>query len=226
MNPTLVRALDTLACTAVLMLPMMATNAPADAQSLEDAGQAVQHQTIDVAGYDIPKFQAMPPAGFEGVLPFRPACDQLTAQASETPGMNDWVFVMNDGRRHVMEQMPDFWSPVEAHKELNAYGLCKTDGAEVPNIYAWEVPEQPTVTPATLPEGDISQIGTATEASGHNWWLVIGAGVALTMVGCGVVAYRQRTKSVSHADSNGFVAHRREPERAQVDDRLNNLFED
>jgi len=149
----------------------------------------------------------------------------LLAMGSETAGMNDWYFLMNDGRRHILGQMPNFWSPVEAHKELDNYGLCKLDGANVPNIYAWEVPEQPAVQVATLPEGDISQVGSADDDSGMNWPLVLGAGVGIAAAGCGVIAYRQRPRSVPQAAHNGFVSH---PDQAQSDRaaQLDQLLED
>lgn len=224
MNRTTRQTLDTLACAATLLALHGSLNAPADAQSIEQAGEAVTTRYVEIAGQQIPELQAMSPATFEGVIAFRPNCTQLLPGASDQPGMTAWYWQMSDNQPMVLGNMPSQWSEAQAYKELNAYGLCKLGGEDVPNIYAWNLPKPQEAQVATLPEGAVSTVGSADEG-GPNLLPYLAGGVAIAVVGCGIVGYRLQSRSVPQSESNGFVPH---PAAAQPkpDARLTNLFED
>ena len=76
-----------------------------------------------------PPFQALPPAGFYDRIAYRPACEQVESRLID--GVTEHYLTMPDGSQIVLAKLPP--QPTEqAHKTLNDWGLCKSEGAIVP----------------------------------------------------------------------------------------------
>jgi|GEM_PF-1234559 len=138
---------------------------------------------INFGGVTIPSQQTLSPAGHEDIA-FRPACTQLVPiQRGNTVF---WTVTLSDGNQRVLQHFPPL-SQKEAFFELDAYGLCKIGGVEVPLVYTSQVPQrqvaQVTTSP-TMPAGEgMQNVGTVTPETanaGPNWLsYAIGAPILL-----------------------------------------------
>lgn len=155
---------------------------------------------IHFGGVTIPSQQTLSPATAEDIA-FRPACSQLVPMQMDNTVF--WTVTMSDGERRELtayapmpEQSAHFW--------LDAEGICKINGVEVPLVYTEQVPQrqvaQVTTTPA-VPAGaeeSISDGGQAVQTvtpsvpnTGSNTLLIaIGAPILLIIAGLLVKAVR------------------------------------
>jgi len=111
----------------------------------------------------IPPFQSMPPAGHHDALAYRPACSQLVPSLN-ADGLTDWAVTMPDGGQYTLATiapMPE----TQSHAALDASGLCKVGGADVPIVrpgHLLTLTQRPTVTnvpkPAAVPYGVIGLV--------------------------------------------------------------------
>lgn len=114
----------------------------------------MNHSIIAQVSYgnsSIPASQALPPAGFNEIA-FRPACDQL-APVLQADGTTAWTLAMPDGQIKTMAQYPPMETPM-AWAWLDADGLCKIGGDQVPIVYTRQLPQQSIIQPAQLVPGD------------------------------------------------------------------------
>ncbi len=99
----------------------------------------------------IPEQQLTPPAGHHDTLAYRPDCGQV--QSSRDASGVTWFVTMPDGSPYIIASGLPAMSALQAHLFLDAAGLCKLNGVEVPIVSPSQAPAQltrATVTP-TLP---------------------------------------------------------------------------
>ena len=78
----------------------------------------------------IPPYQNLSPAGHDGIA-YRPGCDQLINQL--VGDRVQWGVQLPDGEFYILGTRPP--EPIkQAHAALDAQGLCKVNGAEVPIV--------------------------------------------------------------------------------------------
>ena len=143
---------------------------------------------INFGGIIIPSQQTLSPATDKDIA-FRPACSQLVP--IEVEGRVFWTVTMSDGQRRelaVYAPMPE----QEAHFWLDADGVCKIGGVDVPLVYVDQVPQrqvaQVTTTPAMGNEAAIDQAGQDVETvtpvapSAAPSWLPIAIGAPILLI--------------------------------------------
>lgn len=144
---------------------------------------------INFGGVIIPSQQTLSPATAKDIA-FRPACSQLVP--IEMEGTVFWTITMSDGDRIELAAyapMPE----QEAHFWLDAEGICKINGVNVPLVYVDQVPQrqvaQVTTTPE-LPPGNaenqpgqnIQTVTPQAPSAGPNWLpMVIGGPILLVI---------------------------------------------
>jgi hypothetical protein len=111
----------------------------------------------------VPPFQSMPPAGHHEALAYRPACSQLVPSLN-ADGLTDWTVTLPDGTQYTLATiapMPES----QSHAALDASGLCKVGGADVPIVapgHLLTLTQRPTVTnipkPAAPPYGALALV--------------------------------------------------------------------
>ena len=111
---------------------------------LVSAQSAVAMPTIMVGGHQVPTAQAMPPAGHEDIA-FRPACTQLQ-EIGQANGLTAWAISLPDGGRRVLAEYEPMATSL-AYSYLDASGLCKVAGADVPIVWASQLPQRSTARP-------------------------------------------------------------------------------
>lgn len=103
---------------------------------------------INFGGVTIPSQQTLPPATAKDIA-FRPACNQLIPIRSGNRVF--WTVTMSDGdRRELAAYKP--MGTQEAHFWLDAEGVCKIGGVEVPLVYVDQVPQRQVAQVTTTPE--------------------------------------------------------------------------
>lgn len=80
----------------------------------------------------IPAFQRTPPAGHHDALAYRPACPQLKAQV--VGDEVQWFVTLPSGENYILATTPTGQSTVQAYAGLDASGICKTGGVDVPIV--------------------------------------------------------------------------------------------
>jgi len=153
---------------------------------------------INYGGVTIPSQQTLSPATAPTIA-FRPACSQLVP--IEVEGQVFWTVTMSDGDRFELatyEPMP----VQDAHFWLDAEGICKINGVEVPLVYVDQVPQrqvaQVTTTPQVTDGEAVNQAGQNVQtvtptvpSAGPNWVpMAIGAPILLVVAGLVVRAVR------------------------------------
>jgi hypothetical protein len=166
---------------------------------------------INFGGVVIPSQQTLSPATAKDIA-FRPACSQLVP--IEIEGRIFWTVTMSDG--DLVELAAYAPMPTqEAHFWLDAEGICKINGVEVPLVYIDQVPQrqvaQVTTTPE-LPAGSaVNQAGQAVQtvtpavpSAGPNWLpMAIGAPILLLVAGLFVRAVRGSHRQPSKTAPQG-----------------------
>lgn len=146
---------------------------------------------INFGGVTIPSQQTLPPATAKDIA-FRPSCNQLIPiQAGNTVF---WTVTMSDGdRRELAAYKP--MSTQEAHFWLDAEGICKINGVEVPLVYVDQVPQrqvaQVTTTPE-MPTGEAVQTVTPQTQGETPDWLSMAIGAPFLLVGFALVFWSIR----------------------------------
>jgi len=143
---------------------------------------------INFGGVVIPSQQTLSPATAKDIA-FRPACSQLVP--IEIEGRIFWTVTMSDGDRVELaayEPMPE----QEAHFWLDAEGICKINGVEVPLVYVDQVPQRQVAQVTTTPElpagaavnqaGQTIQTVTPTAPSAGSNWLPMATGAPILLV--------------------------------------------
>jgi len=149
-------------------------------------------------GVTIPSQQTLAPASAPNIA-FRPACSQLVP--IEQKGQVLWTVTMSDGARVELatyepmpEQAASFW--------LDAEGICKINGVEVPLVYIDQVPQRQVAQVTTTPElsagsatgqtgQDVQTVTPTITSVGPNWVpIAIGAPLLLVVAGLVVRAVR------------------------------------
>jgi len=145
---------------------------------------------INFGGVTIPSQQTLSPAGHDDIA-FRPACTQLVPIQRENTIF--WTITLSDGQQRVLQHFPPL-PQLDAYKELDAYGICKLGGADVPLVYTAQVPQrqvaQVTTTPelpaggADSPAGQAVQTITpdAAESGSMPLWAMGAGGLLLLLV--------------------------------------------
>lgn len=133
---------------------------------------------IEVGGHQVPTAQSMPPAGHDDIA-FRPACSQLQ-EIGLANGLTAWAISLPDGDTRVLAEY-DPMSRTSAHAFLDASGLCKVGGEQVPIVWASQLPQRATAAPATATVVPQSE-GISPESS--PWWhlsppMIVGVAVLL-----------------------------------------------
>jgi len=101
---------------------------------------------------NVPSFQSMPPAGHHDAIAYRPACSQLVPSLN-ADGLTDWTVTLPDGSNYILATiapMPES----QSHAALDASGLCKVGGDDVPIVapgHLLTLTQRPTVTNITPP---------------------------------------------------------------------------
>ena len=118
---------------------------------------------VNYGGVIIPSQQTLSPATAKNIA-FRPACTQLVP--IEQGNRIFWTVTMADNKRIELAAYKPM-SVQEAHFWLDAEGICKIGGVDVPLVYVDQVPQrqvaQVTTTPE-MPDGvDASQSGQAAD---------------------------------------------------------------
>jgi len=116
----------------------------------------------------IPKFQAIPPAGFHDRIAYRPACEQVESRLVDD--FTEHYLTMPDGEQVVLATLPP--QPTEqAHKTLNDWGLCKSQGEIVPilaptdpRIQAPSIIDIEPIPPASFPWVWVGIVGAVAVA--------------------------------------------------------------
>ena len=142
---------------------------------------------VNYGGVTIPSQQTLSPATAKNIA-FRPACTQLVP--IEQGNHIFWTVTMADNKRIELAAYSRM-STQEAHFWLDAEGICKINGVEVPLVYTEQVPQrqvaQVTTTPE-LPAGDAgNQLGQGVQSvtpkapsAGPNWLsIAVGAPILL-----------------------------------------------
>jgi hypothetical protein len=116
----------------------------------------------------IPKFQAIPPAGFHDRIAYRPACSQVKSRLIN--GSTDHYLTMPDGEQIVLASLPP-QATEQAHKTLNDWGLCKSQGEIVPIlapgsplIQAPSIIDIEAIPPASVPWALVGIVGAVAVA--------------------------------------------------------------
>lgn len=120
----------------------------------------------------IPPFQAIPPAGFHDAIAYRPACEQVESRLVH--GATEHYLTMPDGSQVTLATLPP--QPItEAHKTLNDWGLCKSQGAIVPilapgdpRIQAPSIVDIEPIPPASFPWALVGIVGAVAGAIGFH----------------------------------------------------------
>ncbi|MEO0374701.1 MAG: hypothetical protein AAF329_08770 [Cyanobacteria bacterium P01_A01_bin.17] len=144
---------------------------------------------VNYGGVTIPSQQTLSPATAKNIA-FRPACTQLVP--IEQGNRIFWTVTMADNKRIELAAYTPM-SVQEAHFWLDAEGICKIGGVEVPLVYVDQVPQrqvaQVTTTPE-LPDGDttsqggqdIQSVTPQAPSAGPNWLpIAIGAPILLVI---------------------------------------------
>ena len=95
--------------------------------------------TVNYGGLSIPGPQAQPPAGHDDIA-FRPACNQVGAMM-QANGLVAHTINLPDGSLRTLVEMPPM-SGADAVREMDAMGLCKVGGIDVPIIFTNQLPQQ------------------------------------------------------------------------------------
>lgn len=140
---------------------------------------------IEFGGVVIPSQQTLSPAGHDDIA-FRPACDQLVPIQREHQVF--WTITLSDGEQRVLQAFPPL-SQRDAFYELDAYGICKIGGFQVPLVYTSQVPQRQVAQFSVSPtEGDLSQAGqtiqtvTPQQSSSSPWLTVVLGAVVLLIL--------------------------------------------
>lgn len=149
---------------------------------------------MQFGGVTIPSQQTLSPAGHDDIA-FRPACDQLVP--IQRGHQVFWTITLSDGQQRVLQHFPPL-PQLDAYKELDAYGICKLGGADVPLVYTSQVPQRQVATVTTTPElpaggdgistagesvGTIAPAETADAGSMPMWAMGAGGLLLLLVVG-------------------------------------------
>ena len=141
---------------------------------------------LTFGGVTIPGPQAQPPAGHDDIA-FRPACTQvgLVLQAN---GKVAHTIPLPDGTLRTLVEMPPM-TAADAAREMDAMGLCKVGGIDVPVIFTDQLPQQQT---ARVSASVVNAAPVATVAEGQGFpVLPLGLGlVALVGAGFAVWGFR------------------------------------
>lgn len=113
---------------------------------------------INFGGVTIPSQQTLSPAGHDDIA-FRPSCDQLIPIQQGDKVF--WTITLSDGQQRVLQHFPPL-SQQEAYWELDAYGICKIGGVNVPLVYTAQVPQRQVATVTTTPELSTAGQGVGT----------------------------------------------------------------
>ncbi len=161
-------------------------------------------------GVTIPSQQTLAPASAPNIA-FRPACSQLVP--IERAGQVLWTVTMSDGARIELatyEPMPE----QAAYVWLDAEGICKINGVEVPLVYVDQVPQRQVAQVTTTPElsagSNVNQAGQNVQtvtptvpSAGPNWVpIAIGAPLLLIVAGLFVRAVRGGGRKPSQTPPN------------------------
>jgi hypothetical protein len=143
---------------------------------------------IHFGGVTIPSQQTLSPATAKNIA-FRPACSQLIPV--EIEGRIFWTVTMSDGDRIELAAYEPM-SVQDAHFWLDAEGICKINGVEVPLVYVDQVPQRQVTQVTTTPElqageagnqaGQSIQTVTPTQSSGLPNWVPIAIGAPLLLI--------------------------------------------
>jgi len=160
---------------------------------------------MEFGGVTIPSQQTLSPATHDDIA-FRPACSQLVPIQRE-----QWVFwtiTLSDGEQRTLQTFPPLPTD-EAYLYLDAHGLCKLGGVDVPLVYADQVPKRAVATVTTSPDmpgGDVSAAGQNvqtvtpdTDDSGSMPLWAMGAGgvLLLGMIGALFTATQRDNRKAS-----------------------------
>lgn len=164
---------------------------------------------VNYGGVTIPSQQTLSPATAKNIA-FRPACTQLVP--IEQGNRIFWTVTMADNKRIELAAYTPM-SVQEAHFWLDAEGICKIGGVEVPLVYADQVPQrqvaQVTTTPQLTTGNSPGQAGqpapTVTPqltGNGPNWRLIaVGAPILLVIAGLFFKAVRSGDRRQSSSSS-------------------------
>ena len=146
------------------------------------AQSAVAMPTTTVGGHQIPTAQAMPPAGHND-LGFRPACTQLQ-EIGQANGLTAWAISLPDGGRRVLAEYEPMATSL-AYSYLDASGLCKVGGADVPIVWASQLPQRSTARPtaSVVAPNPIDEPSTP-------WWRANALSILAGLAMAGYVANR------------------------------------
>ena len=145
---------------------------------------------INFGGVTIPSQQTLSPAGHDDIA-FRPACTQLVPIQRENTIF--WTITLSDGQQRVLQHFPPLPQQA-AFYELDAYGICKIGGADVPLVYTSQAPQRAVATVTTTPElpagSDVSQAGQrvgtvapeTADAGAMPMWAMGAGGLLLLLV--------------------------------------------
>ncbi|MGD1930963.1 MAG: hypothetical protein ACFB12_18845 [Leptolyngbyaceae cyanobacterium] len=144
---------------------------------------------VNYGGVTIPSQQTLSPATAKNIA-FRPACTQLVP--IEQGNHIFWTVTMADNKRIELAAYTAM-SVQEAHFWLDAEGICKINGVEVPLVYVDQVPQRQVAQVTTTPElsdGNITSQGEQgiqsvtpqAPSAGPNWLpIAIGAPILLVI---------------------------------------------
>jgi hypothetical protein len=123
-------------------------------------------------GTTIPSQQTLSPAGHPDIA-FRPSCGQL-GEVLQANGLTAYTVNLPDGNVRILEEMPPR-PRTDAEFDLDAAGLCKIGGVNVPIVFASQLPEPAVVAPEVAP---VEVAATGAEAApepstGINRWQVV-----------------------------------------------------
>ena len=136
---------------------------------------------IEFGGVTIPSQQTLSPATHDDIA-FRPACSQLVPIQQ-----GEWVFwtvTLSDGEQRTLQTFPPMTTE-DAYLYLDAHGLCKLGGVEVPLLFTAQVPHRQVAQFSVTPTGgDVSNAGSVVQTVTPQ---SPSAGPWLTIVLCAVV---------------------------------------
>ncbi|MEO1299122.1 MAG: hypothetical protein AAFW75_25765 [Cyanobacteria bacterium J06636_16] len=139
---------------------------------------------IEFGGVVIPSQQALSPATHDDIA-CRPACRQLVPIRQ-----GEWVFwtvTLSDGQQRTLQTFPPM-ATEDAYLYLDAHGLCKLGGENIPLVYTSQVPQRQVAQFSVTPTGgDVSTAGqniqTVTpQPPSASPWLAIVLGTVVLLV--------------------------------------------
>ena len=146
-------------------------------------------------GLSIPGPQAQPPAGHDDIA-FRPGCHQVGAMMQGN-GLVAHTINLPDGSLRILVEMPPM-SGADAVREMDAMGLCKVGGIDVPIIFTTQLPQQSIARVTASVSTAAPEVTGAEEIPGGLPLVPLAIGAVL-VIGVGLVGglyVRNRTQVV------------------------------